>query len=84
MSRDKKIELPCKIGDTVYVILFDKIIKCEVNTIAIDENNDVYVKKSVEWRFFLRKRQKKNKKAISDHNTSSIKLRKFRWSSFKE
>ena len=44
MSRDKKIELPCKIGDTVYVFLFDEIIKCEVNTIVIDENNDVYVK----------------------------------------
>ena len=44
MSRDKKIAFTCKIGDTVYVILFGKIIKCEVNTIVIDENNDVYVK----------------------------------------
>ena len=44
VETEEKIELPCKIGDTVYVFLFDKIIKCEVNTIVIDENNDVYVK----------------------------------------
>lgn len=43
-KQDKMIELPCKIGDTVYVILFGEIIKCEVNTIAIDENNNIYVK----------------------------------------
>ena len=84
----------------MFFFLFDEIIKCEVNTIVIDENNDVYVKfgkcdngvcpaKIYSWEFgrkafFLRKRQKKNKKAKSDHNISSIKLRKFRWSSFKE
>ena len=37
------IELPCKVGDTVYVIEYYEIKEYLVTTICIDENNEVFL-----------------------------------------
>ena len=67
-DKSRFVELPCKVGDTVYQIDAERVFTSTVKAIVYDTDNIAFDERSISKKIFLTREEAE--KALSERNTT--------------